>query len=227
MFSSTTRYAIYFSPRVQMRDKMDAEIKCEAKDELLIEKKHREIAKAAAPLFVQKGFHKTTMRDISKAVGMSMGNLYHYINSKDDVLFLVYKELYEKWEARLEDFSLKKSEDPADRLRVLLLSMLRNAHDYRKLIQMTFRESKFLEPSALKKVLALESKFIRAFVDVVEVGIKKGIFKEVNPSIIGNFIAYNTFFFPLRAWFFRGRVSFEEVEKQIVDFTLNAVLKDP
>ncbi len=209
-----------------MREKVDAEIKCEAKDELLIEKKHREIAKAAAPLFVQKGFHKTTMRDISKAVGMSTGNLYHYINAKDDVLFLVYKELYETWETRLEEFNLKKSQNPADRLRVLLLSMLRNAYDYRELIQMTFRESKFLEPTSLKKVLALESKFIRAFVDVVEDGAKKGVFKAVNPTIIGNFIAYNTFFFPLRAWFFRGRVSFEDVEEQIVDFILSAVLQD-
>jgi len=44
---------------------------------------------------------------------------------------------------------------------------------------------------------------------------------------MGNFIAYNMFFFPLRSWYFRHSVSFKEVENQVVDFTLSALLKMP
>ncbi|MFC1822546.1 TetR/AcrR family transcriptional regulator [Thermodesulfobacteriota bacterium] len=205
---------------------METEIKCDAKNEALLEKRHRLIAEAAAPLFIKKGFHQTTMREIARAVGMSMGNLYHYINSKDDVLFLVYQELYSKWETRLEKFDVKNIEDPIEKLRLLMLSMLRAAYDFKDMTQMTFRESKFLEKSALKQILSIESKFISAFVEVVGEGIEKGVFKDVNPTIIGNFIAYNTFFYPLRNWFFNNRFSFEEVEKEIMDFTLGAILKD-
>ena len=61
----------------------------------------------------------------------------------------------------------------------------------------------------------------------IEEGIRKGIFKALNPKIMGNFIAYNMFFFPLRGWYFRNAVSFEEVEKEIIDFTLEALLVHP
>jgi hypothetical protein len=44
---------------------------------------------------------------------------------------------------------------------------------------------------------------------------------------MGNFIAYSMFFFPLRSWYFRKTVSFQEVEKEIIDFTLDALLVHP
>ena len=136
---------------------METEIKCDAKNEALLEKRHRLIAEAAAPLFIKKGFHQTTMREIARAVGMSMGNLYHYINSKDDVLFLVYRQLYAIWETHLEKYDIKNVEDPVEKLRLLMLSMLRAAYEFKDLTQMTFRESKFLEKSALNRFYPLRA----------------------------------------------------------------------
>ena len=68
-----------------------------AKDVDLIEKKHRLIIDGACSKFFQKGYHKTTIREIAVASGMSMGQLYHYISSKDDVLFLIYKHMQMVW----------------------------------------------------------------------------------------------------------------------------------
>lgn len=45
------------------------------------------ICKTSSQLFHQKGFAKTTMRDIAKATGMSLGGLYHYFDNKEDLLF--------------------------------------------------------------------------------------------------------------------------------------------
>ena len=124
---------------------MKTQVECNAKSGEHLEQKHRQIAQAAAPLFIKKGFHQTSMRDISKAVGMSMGNLYHYIKSKDDVLFLVYQELYSIWEAGLEKLSIEKIEGPEEKLKALIKNQMRSSYEYQQLTQMTFRESKFLE----------------------------------------------------------------------------------
>jgi AcrR family transcriptional regulator len=180
-----------------------------------------------ASLFTVKGFHGTSMREIAKAAGMSIGNLYHYISSKDDVLYLVYRALYRKWEERSGVPGAETIADPVERLRALMTTMLRITYHDKDLTQMTLRESKFLKKSALKKVLSTESEYIEHFVKTIEEGIRKGIFKPVNPKIIGNFIAYNMFFFALRSWYFRQAVSFEEVEKAIIDFTLDALLVPP
>jgi AcrR family transcriptional regulator len=45
--------------------------------------KREAIMQAALQLFSLQGFHKTTIPDIAKKLGMSVGNLYNYFSSKD------------------------------------------------------------------------------------------------------------------------------------------------
>lgn len=47
------------------------------------ELKRESIIQAALKLFSSNGFHKTTIPDIAKSLGMSVGNLYNYFKSKD------------------------------------------------------------------------------------------------------------------------------------------------
>ena len=68
----------------------------------LVEKKHQQIVDGACTVFFKKGYHPTTTRDIAKACGMSIGQLYHYISSKDDVLYLVHKHMQKAWYEYLE-----------------------------------------------------------------------------------------------------------------------------
>ena len=46
-----------------------------------------ELYRAATRLFRERGFHATSMQDIAEALGMNRGSLYHYITSKDDLLW--------------------------------------------------------------------------------------------------------------------------------------------
>lgn len=210
---------------MDIRSKIANDIDCEAKSGKKLEKKHLQIAKAAAPLFIKKGYNNTSIREISKAVGMSMGNLYHYIKSKDDVLFLVYRELlYHVWEGKFNAVEIKKIENPEKRLRALIQVTLQFVHENSQFIQMTFRESKFLEKSAFKQVLTIESQFIGVFVETIEDGINKGVFRPVEPNIVGNLISYNTIFLPLRGWFFRDSIPVDEIEQQVMDFIMGALL---
>jgi len=69
--------------------KKTKKIESQVKDKELIEIRRMEIVKAAVDIFVRKGFHKTTVREIAQKFGMSIGTLYEYIRTKEDILYLV------------------------------------------------------------------------------------------------------------------------------------------
>ncbi|WP_456402862.1 TetR/AcrR family transcriptional regulator [Persephonella sp.] len=51
----------------------------------LKERKKEEIIKAACKLFAERGYYNTTIPDIADAIGMSVGNIYNYFKSKEEL----------------------------------------------------------------------------------------------------------------------------------------------
>ncbi len=63
-----------------------------------IEKNKRKIEQAALQLFTRKGFHGTTVREIAKKAGVSMGKLYIYYDTKEDIFIDLVNHLGQKME---------------------------------------------------------------------------------------------------------------------------------
>jgi len=78
------------------------EIPTQIKDQDLVKLRRKQISDAAVKLFIKKGFHKTTTRQIASAAGFSIGSLYEYIASKEDVLYLVCESIYPEVKQGLE-----------------------------------------------------------------------------------------------------------------------------
>ncbi|MCX7750078.1 MAG: TetR/AcrR family transcriptional regulator [Candidatus Bipolaricaulota bacterium] len=55
------------------------------------------ILAAAGRLFAQEGFHRTGMRRIAAEAGVSIGALYHYFPSKEEVFLAALRAEYERW----------------------------------------------------------------------------------------------------------------------------------
>jgi AcrR family transcriptional regulator len=89
-----------------------------------IEENKRRIERAALKLFTRKGFHGTTVREIAKHAGVSMGKLYIYYDSKEEIFIGLVNSLGTKMEAlrRRELVPLMNSLDPAT-LRKLALAI--------------------------------------------------------------------------------------------------------
>jgi AcrR family transcriptional regulator len=47
------------------------------------------LMETAARTFAERGFHATSMRDLSTASGMSLSGIYHYVRSKQELLGLI------------------------------------------------------------------------------------------------------------------------------------------
>jgi AcrR family transcriptional regulator len=63
-----------------------------------IEKNRIKIERAALQLFTRKGFHGTTVREIAKKAGVSMGKLYIYYDTKEDIFIDLVHHLGRKME---------------------------------------------------------------------------------------------------------------------------------
>jgi len=46
----------------------------------------------AAHLFKEKGYERTTVRDIAREVGIQSGSIFHHFRSKEDILYAVMEE---------------------------------------------------------------------------------------------------------------------------------------
>ena len=49
---------------------------------------------AAARVFAQKGYHPTSMRELSRETGMSLAGIYHYVGGKDELLYLIQRRCF-------------------------------------------------------------------------------------------------------------------------------------
>jgi AcrR family transcriptional regulator len=72
-----------------------------------------EILRAASNLFLEDGYHRTSLAKIASIVGILKGSLYHYIGSKDELLFDVILETISAAEAHLSSV-LSESLEPCD-----------------------------------------------------------------------------------------------------------------
>ena len=82
-------------------------------------KKTREVIFKAAELIKEKGFDATTVNDISRATGLTKGGLYHYIQSKEDLLFKIMLHGMEVLRETVVNPALEVS-DPEEQLRMII-----------------------------------------------------------------------------------------------------------
>ena len=78
--------------------------------------RRRVILNAAAELFSEQGYDRTSIRDIARQVGLLPGSVYHYFPSKDELYLSVHREGFRRVLERVKEAAASGS-DPWDRLR--------------------------------------------------------------------------------------------------------------
>jgi AcrR family transcriptional regulator len=96
------------------------------------ERRRQAVLRTAAREFARRGYHATSMDELSAATGLAAGGLYHYIGSKEQLLFAILAQLMDPLLERARE--LEASDAPPDeRLRALLrvwLAHIEAHHDH-------------------------------------------------------------------------------------------------
>jgi len=94
------------------------------------DRRQAELIEAAARLFAERGYHATSMQDLTQATGLAAGGLYHYIGSKEQLLFRICDELLEPLLERGREIVAHEA-PAADHLRQLVRAWLAHVATHR------------------------------------------------------------------------------------------------
>ncbi|HWK27615.1 MAG TPA: TetR/AcrR family transcriptional regulator [Solirubrobacter sp.] len=87
------------------------------------ERRREAVVATAAALFARRGFQATTMDELSEATGLRSGGLYHYIGSKQRLLFEICEQLMDPLLLRAAEIEAS-SDAPETQLRALVRAWL-------------------------------------------------------------------------------------------------------
>ena len=181
----------------------------------LLETKQRQICRGAMKVLRKKKFHAASMREIAEATKMSSGNLYHYIEKKEDILVLLYKDLASRIRARIDDV-LHQYEHPVDQLVQVIRELFDLACTMKEETLVILTEARSLEKKDIHALLRQESETVSAIEGIIERGISQGLFHCTKPHLIANMIVFNIWIVPLRGWNILSRHNEKEIREQTV-----------
>jgi AcrR family transcriptional regulator len=188
----------------------------------LVETRYRQIVEGACRPFFRKGFHPTSIREIAEESGMSMGQLYHYISSKDDVLFLVHKHIQKMWLERLEHSGVARIKDPLKRFVTALRQTLGYISENKRLFQFLYSETKYLSKEHLRLVLEMDAKNVIGFWENLLRDIDKKGANKADEVFSASLVAYLMVFLALRGWSLKDRSQGDNIEL-LIDFIMKGL----
>jgi AcrR family transcriptional regulator len=158
------------------------EIESSVKDKELIEIRRKEIVNAAVDLFVRKGFHRTTIREIAQKFGMSIGTLYEYIRTKEDILILVCDYINSTVSMRVKP-SVEITEDITQSLKNAIEIYYRIIDEMQDYILFLYQETKSLSHENRKYIFKSEEDMTEIFINILRHGVEQRRFKIVDKNI--------------------------------------------
>jgi TetR/AcrR family transcriptional regulator, cholesterol catabolism regulator len=126
-----------------------------------------EILVHATEVFCKKGYEGASMRDLSRASGMSLAGLYYYFESKERLLFLIQKHTFttivQQLKARLQGVT-----DPEDRIRIFILNHLEYFLANQAAMKVLSHEAEVLTSGFASELRAIKREYYRICVGLLD-----------------------------------------------------------
>lgn len=165
-----------------LRADQTANIPTTIKDPERVAHRRTELIEVATKLFLERGFHNTSIRDIVRACSFNIASLYMYVSSKEDILYLVALDLMNSIARELGETVLIPG-SARESLAHGFASYCRICDRLRRPIRLLYREVGFLPAELRANVLRTVADVISFFERIVQQGIETGEFRDVNPRM--------------------------------------------
>ena len=131
-----------------------------------------ELARTAARLFAQRGFHGTSMGDLADALGVQKGSLYSLTGSKQELLFETMRAGARAFHAALDEVP---DELPAvERVRLALRGHLRVVAEQLDVATVFTREWRYLEGAHREEIVAERRRYEERWRGLFREGLESG-----------------------------------------------------
>jgi AcrR family transcriptional regulator len=201
-------------------DRAGPEVPARLKDPSLLEQRRRELVEVATEVVVEKGFDKASVNEIAERWGQSVGGLYRYVRTKDDILVLVCAEIFRR--IGPDALDAPDVDDPAERFRLAFTAYCTNIHRHARQVLLMYREYGRLSPEARAHFMDQESQVAGVFRAIVEDGVERGVFRCEDPELFGVDCVTRAHSLALKGWALESRTP-EEVIATITSWAVRSL----
>jgi len=121
----------------------------------------------ATQIFCEKGYEGASMRDLSRAAGMSLAGLYHYCASKEELLYRIQKHTFHTIIERVQE-KLELSADPEERIRIFIENHVEYFLANKESMKVLTHEDDTLKDARGAEVRAIKREYYRICLDLLE-----------------------------------------------------------
>ncbi len=187
-------------------------IPTQVKNQALVTQRRRQIVDASVNLFIDSGFHKTTTRQIAREAGISIGSLYEYIATKEDVLYLVCDAIHAEIEHGVAD-ALKRAKNGKNPLAEVIREYFMVCHRMNDHILLIYQETQSLPGKWQRVVLENEIRITGIFTGVLAKLMDSGDLPRITPrrlDLVAHNISVLGHMWTFRRWFLANHYGIDE-----------------
>ncbi|MCX5996515.1 MAG: TetR/AcrR family transcriptional regulator [Chloroflexi bacterium] len=172
------------------------------------------MAVKAAALFVKNGYLKTTIRDIARECGVSIGALYYYIRSKDDILSL-FQEITS---AGLQRFTEKRLSalyemSPRDAIGCAIDDLISFVDATQDITVFWYQEARNLKPEQRSVLFQSEEFQVDLLKKILQWGCDRGEFNITDVDLAAHDIMVLCDMWAFRRWYLRKHYTLEQYKQ--------------
>ncbi len=140
------------------------------------------ILEAAEVVFSEKGFHEAKVYKIAEIANVSVGSIYRFFDSKEELYAGVLKRKLEKLERKVK--KAIRGKKPEEALRAYIKTAIEFFDEEEKFFSLFVKEVSTVAEADREKfdISDWYEKYVNSLSKVVKRGIKRGEFKEVDPK---------------------------------------------
>jgi AcrR family transcriptional regulator len=182
------------------------------------------ISEATLALSNKKGFSAMSMRDLSAEAGLSIGALYSYFSSKDELIDMIQEQSMRVATRVLLD-QLTGIDDPHLKLKRAIYAHLYLSEILHTWFYFSYMETKNLTKKVQKRAIELELFTEKIFTDIIEQGKQSRIFRDVNKELVAAMIKAILQDWYLKRWKYEMRnISVEQYASFLIDLVESYLL---
>lgn len=197
-------------------------VKSQVTDEKLIFRRREQIVAAAVELFSDQGYYRTTIQDIARKAGVSIGLIYQYAQTKEDVLLLSLMSVLESYKTEIP-LSVSEDDDPLEALWASLATYCRVIDRRRNAAVLAYRSTKSLPREQREIIMQLEVETNEFIAQRLRDGIAAGLFRAINVDLITYQLVLYAHTWALKHWRLSQITTIEGYIEQGFDFFIHAM----
>jgi AcrR family transcriptional regulator len=181
-----------------------------------------EILKSAAAAFRRLGYHGATVEQIAAALHMKKGNLYYYFRNKEEILYACHQYSLDRLLSLLDEVQ-HSTLAPDQKLRRLIVAFVHTILDELHGTALGL-DLEALSPAHLKAVIVRRDQFDRGIRQVLDAGIRSGLFTPSDPKLLSFAILGAVNWIP--RWYSpEGPATSQEIADRFADFLIAGLIR--